>query len=69
MATVMLKINDKTQIGKRILSLVKRNPSKGVQVVSSQETKDTNFEFKQKMQAIRNRLIERHNAIADDKIK
>lgn len=69
MGTVMLKINDKTQIGKRILSIVKSNPSKGVQVVPSQKTSDTNFEFKQKMQAIRNKLIERHNATADDKIK
>lgn len=76
MATVLLKINDQTEMGKHILSLVKSNPAKGVEVVSSKKTsdiyvseKDNNREFRQKMQGIRNRLIERHNAIADDKIK
>lgn len=55
---------------------MKSNPEKDVEVVSSKKTsdiyvseKDNNREFRQKMQGIRNRLIERHNAIADDKIK
>ena len=67
MATVLLQINDQTEVGKQILSLVKNGSKKGAQIVSAKD--DNNAEFRRKMQAIRQRLIARHNAIADDKIK